>query len=163
MHVVTDLGILDAIASSVISAEGRESFVPADPLTGEARSVYPTTVVESAEVLKVVPVGIFIENLGVFSRSRREVAESPREYRENVVLGFGLEILGIGAAIENMWIAAIDLGLAGVFMGDILIAEDFIKETLGFSGDLIGVLAIGFSATGQRTTKPVLEGRVVYW
>ncbi len=162
MHVVTDEVMLNAIADAVISAEGKESYVPADPLTGESRN-YVSTVVESALVLKEAPLGIFIENLGVFSRSRRDVADSPREHRENVLLGFSFEILGIGAAIENMWIAAVELGLAGVFMGDIVIAEPFVKEALHFSGDLVGALALGPSQSRALTPKPALDGRVIHW
>jgi nitroreductase len=126
------------------------------------RSAYAASVVESADVLRNVPLAIFVENLGAFSGSRREVADSSREFAENVLLGFSLEIVGIGAAIENMWIAAIELGLSGVFMGDVLIAEDFIRGALNLSGDLVGVLALGRSTSLVRSPKPTMDGRVVY-
>jgi hypothetical protein len=59
--------------------------------------------------------------------------------------GFGLEMIGIGAAIENMWLAAEALGVRVAFMGDVAIAEGGIRAALGIAGDLAGVLALGFS------------------
>ncbi|ORX17356.1 hypothetical protein AWC27_17985 [Mycobacterium szulgai] len=52
-------------------------------------------------------------------------------------------MLGIGAAVENMWLAANALGLGAVFMADVLVAEDAIKRKLGIGGDLVGVLSLG--------------------
>jgi hypothetical protein len=44
-----------------------------------------------------------------------------------------------------MWLAAIDQGVSAVFMGDVLIAEPLIKERLGLTADLVGVLVLGRS------------------
>jgi nitroreductase len=59
--------------------------------------------------------------------------------------GFSMELLSIGAAVENMWIAATSLGLSGVFMGDIVIAEETIKRKLGISAEVIGALVLGLA------------------
>ena len=141
-HVIRDRAALASIADAMVGADGIEQFVPLDPLTHRKRETWESTVVESADTLRSAAVGIFVENLGEFSRSRRAVADVPRELLEDALLGYSLELLGIGAAIENLWIAATAVGLSAVFMGDVLVAEATVTELLGFSGDLVGVFAL---------------------
>ena len=86
--------------------------------------------VQSADVLAQVSLGLFVENIGAFSAGRHTVAAAPDAYRVNALVGYGFEMIGLGAAIQSMWLAAGELGLAGVFMGDVLIAEDAIRERL---------------------------------
>ena len=45
-----------------------------------------------------------------------------------------------------MLLAASSLGVQSVFMGDIVIAEPIVKSRLDMKGDLIGVVALGYSA-----------------
>lgn len=59
-------------------------------------------------------------------------------------------MIGIGATIENMWLGAETLGVWVAFMGDVVIAEDDIGRTRGIVGDLVGVLALGFSSRPHR-------------
>lgn len=61
-------------------------------------------------------------------------------------MSYTFEVIGIGACIQNMVLASQSLGVQGAFMGDPLIAEDFIRNRLGIEGDLVGVLALGFSS-----------------
>jgi nitroreductase len=100
---------------------------------------------ESAEVLRQVSVAVFVENLGAFSTGRRTLASLPPTRLRGCLVGYTFEILGIGAAIENMWLAASALGVQGAYMGDLVIAEDLIAERLGMEMDLVGVLALGYS------------------
>lgn len=144
-HVVTGTRLLRAIADAVDSADGADRYTPYDPETGEPWPQWSSTVAESAEILRHVPAGIFIENLGLFSRGRATLAAAPSSYRVSSLVGYGFESIGIGAAIENMWIAAEAQGVQGVFMGDIVVAEDGIKRLLLMAGDLAGVLALGYS------------------
>jgi hypothetical protein len=75
--------------------------------------------------------------------------------------GFGLEMIGIGAAIENMWLAAEALGVRVAFMGDVVIAENDIRAALGIADGQAGVLALGFSdAPPPRRQR--LDERVVW-
>lgn len=159
IHVVDDRALLGEIADEVRAGHGRDSYVPIDPATGQSRD-WSSTVVESADVLAQVSLGLFVENNGAFSAGRRTVAAAEDAYRVNALVGYGFEMVGLGAAIQSMWLAAGDLGLAGVFMGDVLIAEDAIRERLGFVGDLVGVLALGHT-TGTPTPKAQADGRVV--
>jgi nitroreductase len=92
-----------------------------------------------------VAAAIFIENRGLFSNGRAGLIGATRPALAGSLVGFGLEMIGIGAAIENMWLAAEALGVRVAFMGDVVIAESDIRATLGIVGDLAGVLALGFS------------------
>jgi len=144
LHPVTDPSLLAAVADRMEMADARDRFVPSDPETGEPRPDYVSTVVESAGALREVPLAIFIENSGAFSGGRRNVASASRENLEDALVGYSLEILGVGAAIENLLIAAEGLGMRAVFIGDILIAEEAIKSLVHIGSDLVGVVAVGY-------------------
>jgi len=136
--------LCEELAGAVESAEGIDSYVPYDPTTGEPRPGLSSTVIESAAVLRNAPVAIFVENTGVFSRSRQALLTATSEALAGSIIGYTLEVMGVGAAIENMWIAAIGHGLAGVFMGDVLIAERAIQRRLSIACDLVGALVLGY-------------------
>lgn len=150
LHVVTSAATLSAIAEDVVAAEGIDTYVPVDPVSGQPHARFTSTVIESAEVLEAAPLAIFIENTGAFSVGRQTLLSVPPDHLAGALLGHGLEILGIGGAIQAMWLAAADLGLAGVFIGDVLIVEEAISSRLGLSGDLIGVLALGYPEDRER-------------
>lgn len=143
-HVIDQLAGLEEIALLVESAPGQNEFVPADPVTGGPRPDWDSTVLESAAVLRQVPCAIFIENRAPFSRGRAQLSQARREHLPNLLLGYSLEILGIGAAVQSLWIAARSLGLEGAFLGDVLIAEEAIRARLGIEGDLVGALTLGY-------------------
>jgi nitroreductase len=145
MHIVTDRAMLGGLADVVEHAEGAAEYVPHDPATGRPRQAYVSTVRESAQVLREVAAAIFMENRGLFSNGRAGLISATRPALAGSLVGFGLEMIGIGAAVENMWLAAEALGVRVAFMGDVAIAEDDIGRTLGITGDLVGVLALGFS------------------
>lgn len=145
-HVVTDQKVHRKLAGFVRAARGVESYVPHDPNTGMPYGRYRSTVLESADVLLEVPAAIWVENLGAFTAGRRTLLSVPAQALAASLEGYGLELVGIGAAIENMWIAAHAHGLAAAFMGDVVIAEDQVQASLEFTGDLVGVLALGYSA-----------------
>lgn len=144
-HVVTHRSLLKAIATSAASAPGAQTYVPHDPLSGQPWASYVSTVEESAEILRECGTAIFIENRGVFSRGRSTLASVPQDRLRESLTGFAFENMGIGAAVQNMFVAAHSLGVRGVFMGDIVVAEPAVKELLGMAGDLAGVLALGYS------------------
>ena len=156
LHVVENRQTLDLIATAAQSAENRESYVPRNPATGMPRTEWQSTVWESAEVLRSASMGIFIENCGTFSGGRSVLTSASPERYAGSIVGYTFEVLGIGTAIENMWIAAIALGLQGAFMGDLLIVEELISGLLSIDGDLVGVLALG------RSSEPPSPNRMVY-
>ncbi|MGH3253901.1 MAG: nitroreductase family protein [Streptosporangiaceae bacterium] len=159
MHVVTDQATLAHLAEAVRHAEGAEEYVPHDPATGRPRAAYVSTVHESAQVLGEVSAAIFIENRGLFSNGRSALVSASRPALAGSLVGYGLEMIGIGAAIENMWLAAEALGVRVAFMGDVVIAEDDIRRALGIAGDLVGVLALGFSDVPAAARRQRLDER----
>lgn len=161
LHVLGNRELLKEMSREVIASKSSRKFVPQDPTTGEPRIDLLDTVDESAHVLGNVPVGIFIENSGIFCVDRATVANARPESREGAIFGFGLEYIGLGACIQNMWLTATACGLSGVFMGDVAIAEQYIKERLGMIGDLVGVLALGYSDLKIDPT-PAKQGRVIW-
>jgi nitroreductase len=144
LHVVERGGLLERVAGLVDVAGGGNDFVPIDPTTGAPRQ-WSATTGESAAVLREVPLAFFVENLGPFSGGRASVALSDQRVRENALIGYSLEMIGLGAVVQNLLLAARALGLQGVFMGDVLVAESEIQSLLGFDGDLVGVVACGYA------------------
>lgn len=161
LHIVENRLALKGIAKHIeaVTDSRKDDFVPHDPSTGRPRASYSSTVSESAEVLRQVPLGIFIENSGKFTNSRHNVAEADRTAMHGALIGVGLEYIGLGASIQNMWLAAQSHGLRGVFMGDILIVEGYIRDELGMSGDLVGILALGYSEA--QPTQKVVQQNIV--
>lgn len=148
-HVVDDRHLLDDIAAMVETADGIDTYVPCDPHTGRPRPEWSSTVIESATVLRSVPVAVFVENLGVFSRGRDALVSATSDALAGSIIGYTLEVIGLGAAVQSMWIAAVSHGLSGVFMGDVLIAERQIQKRLKVAHDLVGVLALGYVKEGR--------------
>jgi nitroreductase len=149
LHVVTDRALLADIADAVQTADGIDEYVPHDPVTGLPHPRYVSTVVESAAVLREASAGVFVENRGPFSGGRASLAAADRGALTSALVGFELELVGLGAAIENMWLAAEAVGLSAAFMGDIAIAQPVIATRLTLAGDLVGVLALGRSVPGR--------------
>ena len=135
-------------------------YVPIDPATGEPRPDWPSRGTESASVLSAVPLALFIENRGMFSDGRHTVATAGADIREDALVGYSFEMIGLGAAVQNMWLAGVALGLVGVFMGDVLIAEETIRSHLRMRGDLVGVLALGYGSA-ETFPKRLAGDRVV--
>lgn len=164
-HVLDPGPTLVGIAAAMETAEGAATFVPLDPSTEQKRPDWTSTVLESAEVLRNASVAIFVENLGSFGTSRSTVARTSEAVREDAILGLTLEVLGIGAAVQNMWIAATALGLEGAFIGDVLVAEVHVRAALRAAGDIVGVLVLGPSKKAiRKTPRPaVIESEHVVW
>lgn len=145
LHVVTDRDLLRTVAAAVVAQRDVAAYVPHDPLTGQPRPEYRSTVLDSGHVLADVPLAVFVENLGPFSRGVDMLAATDERRLRSALFGFGLEMVGVGAAIENMWLAVEALGLSAALLGDVAIAEREIAGLLGLRGDLVGALAIGRS------------------
>lgn len=159
LHVVTDRSLLERLADAVDKGEDADTYVPFDPTTGKPWPQYESTVRASSQVLRTASAAIFIENMGVFTRGRATFSSVPRENLVGSLVAYGLEYIGLGAAIENLWIAATALGLDGTFMGDVIIAETEIRQELGIEGDVAGVVALGYSTTGPSFHKPLPDPR----
>jgi len=130
-------------------------FVPHDPRTGRPHG-YASTVQDSADILQSASFAVIVENLGPFSGGPGAVLAAAPDALERSLFGYGEEWFAVGACVENMWLAAISLGLAGAFLADVTIAEDEWKPILGLTGELIGALALGYSdeVPGARCDEP---------
>jgi nitroreductase len=143
LHPVSDPALLAAIADAMLADERAARYVPVDPSTGLPRADYESSVGESAEVIRRAACGIFVENESPFPGGRGRLVEAAGESLAEALVGYSFEMIGIGAAIENMWLAAHALGLGAVFIGDVLIAEQYVTNALEMNGDLVGLIAIG--------------------
>jgi len=97
-----------------------------------------------------VPVAIFVHNAGPFSGGRRAILDAEPKARELAIFGYELEMAGLGAAVENMWLAAVAQGVSAVFMGDVSLAGLPDQPFLFGTGDLLGALALGYVKEGLR-------------
>jgi len=144
VHVVHRGEMLDDIADYVQSAKDANRYAPIDPATGEMRQ-WPSTVAKSAQTLREVGVGLFVENTAPFSGGKSYFSKHLRQNEGVLLDGYALEMMSLGAMVQNMWLSAHAQGLCGVFMGDVMVAEDDISKRLEFDGDLTGVLALGYA------------------
>jgi nitroreductase len=108
-------------------------------------------VADSADIVASVPLAIVVENLAPFTRGMEGIAPDDAETRAQAAFSLALEMVGVGAAIENMWLAAEALGLCGCFLADAAIVEDTIRAATQATGPILGLLALGHSAEKPPT------------
>lgn len=149
-HVVTTRSLLEELAGFIENAEEINAYVPSDLITGRPRPELRSSVLESAAVLRTVPAAIFIEDTGGFTGGRKALLSASPEALRRAVVGYTFNAIGIGAAVENMWVAAVAHRLSGVFLGDVLIAESEISNRLEIDRDLVGALALGYQEESSR-------------
>lgn len=163
--VVDQRDRLIELADDVAAAPGAATYTPHSPSTGRPVSPWTSTVDDSADVLRSVPAAIFIENRGPFSGGRRALLQAAPEAQALAIVGYELEFAGLGAALQNMWLAALAFGLSGVFMGDVAVAERALRERLCIDGDLLGALALGYVSESEQgpSLSPALDPDLVRW
>lgn len=158
LHIVRDRAALAEIARDMESDPGADRYVPHDPSTGEPRSRFRSTVGDSADVLRRVSTAIFIENRAPFSNGWAGFQDLPAERLKSALFAYALENIGVGAAVENMWLAAESLGLRAAFLGDAAIATPTVNRLLGLTGEFAGVLVLGRSDSRPRPPMDVPDG-----
>jgi nitroreductase len=70
-----------------------------------------------------------------------------------------VDIQSIGAAIQNMLLAAQDLGVGSLWICDVFYAYEKLSDWLGEKGEMIAAVALGYPAEepAARPRKPVAE------
>jgi len=70
-----------------------------------------------------------------------------------------LDIQSIGAAIQNMLLAAQELGLGSLWICDVFIAYEELCHWLGETGELIAAVSFGYAdeSPPARPRKPMRE------
>ncbi|MGQ9843491.1 MAG: nitroreductase family protein [Spirochaetota bacterium] len=73
------------------------------------------------------------------------------------------DILGIGACIQNMLLAAYDKGLGAVWLGEILNKKQKVNDLCGLSNEyeLMAVIAVGYPNEKGNSTRHPLEHFIV--
>ncbi|MDR0417440.1 MAG: nitroreductase family protein [Propionibacteriaceae bacterium] len=159
LHVVSDQSLLERLAALVRAGGQLDEYVPHDPRTGKPHS-YKSTVEGSAAILESVSFAVLVENVGPFSGGPEVIRAASPEALASSLFGYGEEWFGIGACVQNMWLTAVSLGLAAAFLADVAIAEAEWRAVLGFEGELVGALAVGFSddVPGPKCDAPFSPG-----
>jgi F420 biosynthesis protein FbiB-like protein len=133
----------------------------------KARGMETGTAIMTARVMERAPVTIFVFNPeGVHAWTSHSLAQTPSLYfRATLAQTFreAVDIQSIGAAIQNMLLAARAMGLGTLWMCDVWSAYQQLEEWLGESGELIAAVALGYpdEEPAARPRRPLSE--VVRW
>jgi nitroreductase len=105
----------------------------------------------TADIMEHAPVTIFVFN------ENAEYAQVP----ENIVgvMGILVDVQSIGAAIQNMLLAAGELGVGTLWICDVFYAYEELCDWLGQKHQMIAAVSLGYAdeQPGPRPRKPVSE------
>jgi nitroreductase len=105
----------------------------------------------SARIMEQAPVTVFVFNPeGLDPWLTRSVDQMWNDV---------VNIQSIGAAIQNMLLAALDLGLGSLWICDVFYAYDELRTWLGQGGQMIAAVALGYAdeASAARSRRGVLS------
>jgi nitroreductase len=141
--------VVEWFEEAATSSVGLTGRAPIDPLTGVAKEGIADTVTESIAVIAQCDTLVLLFNRAPFSRGSETIltlVEDPkkRSTSSKALYCYAGEIIGIGAAAENMLLAAKALGLGAVYMADSYPVRQRIMEALRTTRELIGVIALGY-------------------
>jgi nitroreductase len=108
----------------------------------------------TANVMEQAPVTIFVFN----AHAEHKPGTLPWEEEFDAV-----DVQSIGAAIQNMLLAALDLGLGSLWICDVFYAYDELCTWLGQDHQMIAAVSFGYpdEQPGPRPRKPL--GEVTMW
>lgn len=109
----------------------------------------------TAQIMEQAPVSVFVFNP---HGSPPYLAHSIDEMFQDLV-----NIQSIGAAIQNMLLAAQDLGIGSLWIGDILFAYDELCRWLGQPGAMIATIALGYPGEAPEARPRLPLDEVVRW
>jgi F420 biosynthesis protein FbiB-like protein len=121
----------------------------------KAHGMETGTAIMTARVMERAPVTVFVFNPeGVHPWTSHSVVQTFME---------AIDMQSIGAAIQNMLLAARAMGLGTLWMCDVWSAYQQLEEWLGESGELIAAVALGYpdEEPAARPRRPLSE--VVRW
>lgn len=124
------------------------------PLLPESREHLPGAE-QTLAILRSAPVTVFVTNPLGRSLSRHL---SPEERVSEIC-----NIQSIGAALENMALAAEGLGLGSLWIGDIFFAYPELTRWLGAEGELVAAMAFGYPAEQPEKRPRKAFADVVEW
>ncbi len=92
----------------------------------------------TARVMERAPVTVFVFNpSGADPWAPRSVDQAFQEL---------VDVQSVGAAIENMLLAAQDLGLGSLWIADVLYAYGELRAWLGEAGQMVAAISFGYAA-----------------
>jgi predicted transcriptional regulator YdeE/nitroreductase len=117
----------------------------------KARGEDPGSAEWTADVMEQAPVTVFVFNP---EGLRPWLAHSIDQMFQALV-----NTQSIGAAIQNMTLAALDLGLGSLWICDVLYAYDELCQWLGEEGQMVAALSLGYAdeSPPARPRKPASE------
>jgi F420 biosynthesis protein FbiB-like protein len=121
----------------------------------KAHGMETGTAIMTARVMERAPVTVFVFNPeGVHPWTSHSVVQTFME---------AIDMQSIGAAIQNMLLAARAMGLGTLWMCDVWSAYQQLEEWLGESGELVAAVALGYpdEQPAARPRRPLSE--VVRW
>lgn len=133
---------------------------PVNAKTGKNSRDAADSTSDSIQSIREAPVLILIFNRGPMSGGNNEVIKNPRGGRS--LYTYACEMLGIGAAVQSMMLAAHALGLGSVYMADSYPARDAVQKALKTNCEMIGSMAIGYPAV-QKAPRKVFKSLVSTW
>lgn len=136
--------LLGAMRKGIEREKNGEALLP-----GSKR--YISGAEHTLEIMEQAPVAIFVMNLlgeGLY----RPLSPEERVYEI-------CNAQSVGAAIENMALAAADLGLGSLWICDTYFAYNELMACLDTRGELVAALALGYAdeAPGQRPRKALAD------
>jgi F420 biosynthesis protein FbiB-like protein len=105
----------------------------------------------TARVMDQAPLTVFIVNPhGKFPWLAHSIDENFQEL---------VDVQSVGAAIQNMLLAALDLGLGSLWICDVFYAYEELMDWLGEKGQLVAAVSLGYpdEAPEARARKPFDE------
>ena len=90
----------------------------------------------SARIMSQAPVTVFIFNM--------QQENKPGPYGPGDLLRNSVDVQSIGACIENMLLAAVDLGLGGLWICDVFMAYNELCEWLGETHQMVAAVSFGY-------------------
>lgn len=156
--VVTD-GALRSRIAELMERRAREMRA-ADGAGDEAiLSVKVGSLLDSARCVRQAPCTVFVRyafDEAWFGGNERGWDLAIRDLE-------AVDLLGIGACIENMSLAATSMGVASLWNCDVLYVGSSISELLGDEGPIVAALVLGFAAAEGRAISqglPIRSGRM---
>lgn len=114
---------------------------------------------ESVRVLKEAPVLVFVYLDPEKSKGHDDDVTWELSARDSECT----HIMSIGAAIQNILLAATEKGVDSLWLGDIFYAYNRLHEYLGVEGCIMAAVVLGYSAeNGEKTSRKMLD-KSVYW
>jgi nitroreductase len=101
-----------------------------------------TDILKTAKIIRSVPILILVE-----TQNESQEQELP-------------DTLSIGASIENLLLAATELGLSSLWICDILDVKNEIKAKLGLKYRLVSAICIGYQDGNGKTPRNTIEEMV---